>query len=111
MKNTLTTKQRTTQDSKKAKARRVLVSNQFQLRDLVEIFGRCIQHRFITNPRDARIGKNYFSNHFHAGARNPAGSKLLRRFIRDSSKEQVTVRRAYAALTGRHYDHLNNPEQ
>lgn len=110
MKKTPTAKQRAAHDNLKAIERRALVSNQFQFRDLVEIFGRCIQHRFVTNPRDAHIGKNYFSNHFHAGARNPAGSKLLRRLIRDSSKEQVAVRRAYAALTGRHYDHLNTPE-
>jgi hypothetical protein len=92
----------------KQKAQRELTPGEQQL---LHLFGLCLMHRLRTNPRDANIGKNYFTKHFHAGKRNPAGSKLLRRFIRQSKREQVAYRRDYAALTGRQYNHLNNPEQ
>jgi hypothetical protein len=64
-------------------------------------------HRLRTNPRDGQIGQNYFSNHFHAGARNPAGSKLLRRFVRANGARSASYERDYKALTGRRYNHLN----
>lgn len=91
--------------------RRSLAKENWSRKDLLEIFGLGLMHRLRTNPHGARIGKNYFTKHFHAGKRNPAGSKLLRRFIRQSSGEATNTRRAYAALTGRQYNHLNNPEQ
>ena len=34
---------------------------------------------------------------------HPAGTKLVRRFIRDARGEQVEYRKAYAELTGKHY--------
>lgn len=91
--------------------RRELADANWTKRDLIEIFGLGIAHRFRNQPRHAHIGKNYFTKHFHAGKRNPAGSKLLRQFIRRSEKEQHVERKLYAALTGRQYNHLNNPEQ
>ena len=39
----------------------------------------------------------------HAGKRNPAGTKLVRRFIRNSRGEQLEYRRDYAERTGRQY--------
>lgn len=88
-------------------ARRMLVNARWTQKDLLEIFGLGVAHRLRTNPRDAHIGQNYFSNHFHAGARNPAGSKLLRRFIRSNGPRSGSYERDYKALTGRRYNHLN----
>lgn len=95
----------------KASALRRVANAKWGMKDLLEIFGMGLAHRLRTNPMHGRIGKNFFSNHFHAGAHNPAGSKLLRRFIRHSNKEQTVLRKSYAGLTGRQYNHLNNPEQ
>lgn len=95
----------------KALGRRTLAERNFSHSDLIQLFGMGIAIRLRTFHRHEEPGKHFFSNHFHAGAHNPAGSKLLRRFIRGSNGEQVIVRKAYAALTGRHYNHLNNPEQ
>lgn len=100
-----------TREASKAQSLRALANARWGMRDMLEIFGRGLQNRVVATSRHDSVGKNYFSNHFHAGARNPAGSKLLRRFIRQSKKEQHTERKMYAALTGRQYNHLNNPEQ
>jgi hypothetical protein len=90
---------------------RTLATANWGKKDLLEIFGLGLVHRLRTVGGEHKVGKNYFTKHFHAGKRNPAGSKLLRRFIRQSKKEQHKERKMYAALTGRQYDHLNNPEQ
>jgi hypothetical protein len=84
-----------------------LTRPQWTQKDLLEIFGLGLVHRLRTNPRDGQIGQNYFSNHFHAGARNPAGSKLLRRFVRANGARSASYERDYKALTGRRYNHLN----
>lgn len=34
---------------------------------------------------------------------HPAGTKLVKRFIRDAKSENVTYRKTYAALTGKQY--------
>ena len=34
---------------------------------------------------------------------NPAGTKLVKRFIRDARGEQIEYRKTYAALTGQQY--------
>lgn len=39
----------------------------------------------------------------HAGRRNPAGTKLVRKFIRNGRSENVEYRRDYQRLTGRVY--------
>lgn len=91
----------------KEHALRKLANAQWTERDFLEIFGLGLAHRLQTNPRDANIGKNHFSNHFHAGARNPAGSKLLRRFIRANGPRSASYGRDYQALTGRRYNHIN----
>jgi hypothetical protein len=83
----------------------------FTYTDVLTIFGKGMMARVQKQSRHDSVGKNFFSNHFHAGRRNPAGSKLLRRIIRQSEKEVTSTRAAYKALTGRQYDHLNNPEQ
>lgn len=94
----------------KAAHLRQLANASWGQEDLLEIFGLGIVSRLRSGRGQQAVGKNFFSNHFHAGARNPAGSKLLRRFIRRSKKEQHVYRKAYAELTGRQYDHLNNPD-
>jgi hypothetical protein len=94
-------------EDEKAAARRALAERRWDKRDLMEIFGFGLAHRLCMNPRDAHIGKNYFSSHFHAGARNPAGSKLLRGFIRANGPRSGSYERDYKALTGRRYNHLN----
>lgn len=94
-------------EANKAAALRALADARWTQRDLLEIFGLGLAHRLQTNPRDANIGQNYFSNHFHAGARNPAGSKLMRRFIRANGSRSARYESDYKALTGRRYNHLN----
>lgn len=37
------------------------------------------------------------------GRMHPAGTKLVKRFIRDSKREQTNYRTTYANLTGQHY--------
>lgn len=99
--------QRTAHEAAKAGQLRTLANANWSQRDLLEIFGLAMAAHIRTTHKHGTIGKNYFSNHFHAGARNPAGSKLLRRVIRQSSGEAVRIRRQYAALTGRQYNHMN----
>lgn len=107
----LTRAERIAQAEAKEVHRRTLASANWGRQDLLEIFGLGLAHRLRTQPRDANIGKNFFTKHFHAGKRNPAGSKLLRKIIRHNRGEAVAERGEYAALTGRQYNHLNNPEQ
>lgn len=40
---------------------------------------------------------------------HPAGTKLVKRFIRDASSENVQYRRTYAALTGKQYGVVELP--
>jgi hypothetical protein len=109
MSKQLSKKQRIRRELVKAAHRDRLVRAQWTLKDLLEIFGLGFAHRMRINPRDAHIGQNYFSNHFHAGAHNPAGSKLMRRFIRASGRG--TWERDYKVLTGRRYNHVNLGEE
>jgi hypothetical protein len=88
-------------------ARRMIANAQWGLKDLLEIFGLGLANRLRTNPRDSLQGKNYFSTRFHAGARNPAGSKLMRRFIRANAARSASYERDYKALTGRRYNHVS----
>ncbi len=39
----------------------------------------------------------------HSKTPNPAGTKLVKRFIRDASNEATAYRRTYAAMTGQQY--------
>lgn len=41
---------------------------------------------------------------------HPAGTKLVKRFIRDSKREQIEYRRVYARLTGKQYGAVEMPE-
>jgi hypothetical protein len=84
-----------------------LVRAQWGMKDLLEIFGLGIAHRLRHPHRHAEMGQNYFSNHFHAGARNPAGSKLLRSFVRANGARSASYERDYKALTGRRHNHVN----
>jgi len=94
-------------EAEKLAARRALAARRWTYRDLLEIFALGMEMRLMTHPRDTNIGKNYFSNRFHAGRRNPAGSKLLRGFIRANGPRSASYERDYKALTGRRYNHLN----
>lgn len=104
-------RQRTSREFSKASARRETAEQRWSYTDILRMFGQGMMARVQKQTRHDSVGKNFFSNHFHAGHRNPAGSKLLRRIIRQSNKEMTSTRSAYTALTGRQYDHLNNPEQ
>ena len=83
----------------------------FPYASMVTLFGKVLTRRLTeqTNPHNT-IGGHYFNRHHHPGRRNPAGSKLLRLFIRHGGSEQTAMRKRYADLTGRQYDHLNTPE-
>jgi hypothetical protein len=111
MTNIYATAARRLADCAKADERRALADRRFTFSDILRMFGQSMMVRVQKQTRHDSVGKNFFSNHFHAGRRNPAGSKLLRRIIRQSDKEMTSTRKAYKALTGRQYDHLNNPEQ
>lgn len=107
MSKQLSRKQRARRNMVKRARMAKLVNAKWGMKDLLEIFGLGIAHRLRTNPFGSRIGQNYFSNHFHAGAHNPSGSKLLRGFIRANGSRSEAHLATYKALTGRRYNHLN----
>jgi hypothetical protein len=75
---------------------REAVSRQFTRNDLLGIFGAAIRARL--QEGGYRPGK-----HATRGQPHPAGTKLVRRFIRRSGTEATYWRKAYRALTGHHY--------
>lgn len=79
--------------------------------NLLSLFGACLTRRLTegSNPHNT-LGAHYNGNHHHAGRRNPAGSKLMRSFIRANGPRSENWKPAYLQLTGREYDHINTPE-
>lgn len=75
---------------------RQAIERQFNRNDLLGIFGAAIRARL--QEGDYSPGK--YSTPGHC---NPAGTKLVRRFIRQSGTEATYWRQCYRALTGRHY--------
>jgi len=57
-------------------------------------------HGRFQNPTKSGPGRRPMAR---IGRINPAGTKLVKRFIRDSRNEQHEYRKAYAAITGEQY--------
>lgn len=83
----------------KALGLREAVSRRFSFRDLLNVFGAAIRARLIEGGYSS--GK-----HSHPGRRNPAGTKLVRSFIRQSGGESTYWRKRYFELTGRQYNQV-----
>lgn len=98
-----TKQERTIVESLKAKFRREMAEFKLNRDALLEIFGMAFRAK-ISEPSNQhnRLGKHYFNKHPQHPA-NPAGTKLVRRFIRWASGEAVAYRKLYAELTGRQY--------
>lgn len=76
---------------------------------LNEIFGMAIRAKLM-EPSNFHngIGQHYFNSHgpnhnARGQKRHPAGTKLVRRFIRRGNTENVVARQIYALLTGTQY--------
>lgn len=76
---------------------------------LNEIFGMAIRAKLLepSNPHNG-IGQHYFNAHGpdhqpRGQKRHPAGTKLVRKFIRRGNTENVVARQLYAILTGKQY--------
>lgn len=80
---------------------RTATSRQFTRADLLGLFGAAIRSKL--------AGANLPGKHSHPGQRNPAGTKLVRRFIRQSGGESTYWRKRYVALTGRQYNQVEAP--
>mgnify|MGYP005814760895 CR=1 FL=1 len=99
-----TRSERFTLDQLKAKFRREMAEFKLNVGALFEIF--CMAFRAkISEPsnRHNSLGKHYFTKHPQHGP-NPAGTKLVRSFIRHSNRESVYWRKLYAQMTGRQYN-------
>lgn len=79
---------------------RQAVERRFTGDDLLGIFGAAIRARLREELQEEGYGP---SKHSTPGHCNPAGTKLVRRFIRQAGTEATYWRQCYRALTGRHY--------
>lgn len=91
-----------TVDMLKAKFRRELAEFKHSHASLLEIFGMAIRAK-LQEPSNQHnsIGKHYFGKHPQRA--NPTGTKLVRRFIRQSRGEATHWRSLYAEMTGHQY--------
>lgn len=87
---------------------RKVADRKWTFTDLLNIFGLAIRTKLFqqTNPHN-RIGKNYFNSHDQKSRRHPAGTKLVRGFIRHSGRESAVWRSMYAEMTGKNYGPAN----
>lgn len=72
---------------------------------LKELFGRAMLAKLMAGGRN-RPGKHYRvrgAGGGRKGKHNPAGTKLVRKFIRRGHSENTHYRRIYATLTGHQY--------
>lgn len=115
-KTKLTTKKRHERAAKLAAALREFSDRKFTRTDLLEIFGRAFMAKFREKPTRHQLpGKHHGGHHARIELakvegmkddsiacryEHPAGTKLVRRFIRASRGEQTQYRLVYAALTG-----------
>lgn len=88
---------------------RALVDRQWTGNDLLKIFGDALRAKIadMSNPHN-RLGKNYGNRHgthhnAHSTSHNPAGTKLIRGFIRHSGRESTYWRELYKSRTGNQY--------
>lgn len=98
----------------KASFRRTMAEHKFQFSDMLELFGMALRAKMaeFTN-RSFTIGQHFFNSH-GPGHRangtkfNPAGTKLARRFIRNSHGS-AHYERVYKGLTGKAYRDVSAP--
>jgi|HubBroStandDraft_4_1064222.scaffolds.fasta_scaffold240033_2 hypothetical protein len=70
--------------------------------NMLMVFGKCLAAKFMAAPSKSQMpGKHYWAD--NCKEPHPAGTKLVRRFIRQSGKESTYNRRLYAYLTGHQY--------
>jgi hypothetical protein len=114
-----TREQRWERSALKAKLLREFSDRQFTKTDLLVILGEAFKAKFREAPTRHQIpGKHAGGHHariqmthvdgmpdedFPCRGHHPAGTKLLRRFIRQSGRESTANRRAYTKLTGHQY--------
>lgn len=88
--------------------RRTMAEHVFKYSDLLELFSMALRAKLSEyTGRSFTLGQHYFNRHgpahFANGTKfNPAGTKLARRFIRQSHGS-VHYNRVYKALTGKAY--------
>jgi hypothetical protein len=79
------------------------------LNDLQFLFGKCLAGKLMERPSKHQLPGKHTGRHFTGEEidslcmPHPAGTKLVRRFIRQSGKESTYNRRLYAYLTGHQY--------
>lgn len=102
-------KEREAMSEFKAAALRSLAELHLTRDHLNEIFGMAIRAKLLS-PSNAHnaLGQHYFNSHGpdhnpRGQKRHPAGTKLVRKFIRRGNTENVMARRLYALLTGKQY--------
>jgi len=102
----MTTKQeRGVLASIKEKFLRTLADFKHTASSLMEIFGMAIRAKL---EGANRLGKHFLNAHgpghlARSHKHNPAGTKLIRSFIRRGNTENVYYRKMYAELTGHQY--------
>lgn len=71
---------------------------------LKELFARALMTKLMSvGSRPGRHYRTRGAGGGRKGKHNPAGTKLVRRFIRQGRGEQTEYRRMYAAMTGHQY--------
>lgn len=97
-----------------------LVAAQWSLKDLQELFGRAMFAKLRETPTRHQLPGKHSGKHYarikHVegmkdedeevscfAADHPAGTKLVRRFIRRGNSENTAMRQKYAQLTGHQY--------
>lgn len=90
--------------AKRAALLREFSDRQFTREDLLEIFGRALLAKAAApTERHNVLGKHHAAHDDQCRFHHPAGTKLVRRFIRQARGEQVEYRRIYARMTGHQY--------
>lgn len=93
-------------DKAREAARKVmdaLVKRQWTGRDMLQIFALALKAKLSEKPTRYQMTGRNTGRHHEYHFEHPAGTKLVRRFIRQGRGEQVEYRRIYARLTGHHY--------
>lgn len=86
----------------KAAARRSIADQKWNYTDLLTIFGMALRAKFHETPtRHMLPGKHLLNRRDRVN--HPAGTKLVRGFIRHSGRESTSWRTMYFNLTGGHY--------
>ncbi len=99
-KRKLTRPERRSLAAMKDSFRRTMAEVKLKFSDLLEIFGMALRAK-LSEPsnRSQSLGKHHLAFRGHA---HPAGTKLVRRFLR-SNEDSVHYNAVYKALTGHAY--------